>query len=299
MDSPVHVAHLAQGSVGNIQPPRALTKDDSEEEDSQNRRFKSRSWFFTLNNPEEGDLAQLTQWFDTFTEKYVFQLEVGEKCGTPHFQGVLYFKHAIHDSILKQVAPRAFWKRTISWLGAVKYCSKQPTVIEGPWSKGITFREPIRILTTLRPWQAAEEKRLLIPCTDDRKVRWYYDATGQFGKTQFIKYMAVKHKGMMIIEGEANNVKYMVKNFLEKEDIKAAFMYFCKDTPGKIPYSTLESIKDGLLCSGKFESGVCIFNSPHVVVIANFYPDTTKLSADRWDIITVKDDDPEKVCTVD
>lgn len=288
------LTQLAQSSVGNIEPPRALCKADDEVDDPKKKHLRSRSWFFTLNNPEENDLAHLTQWFDTFTEKYMFQLEVGEKCGTPHFQGVIYFKNAVHESTMKQVAPRGIWKRTISWLGAVEYCSKSETRTEGPWMKGITRREPVNVITTLRPWQASEEQRLLVKCTDDRKIRWYYDKEGRFGKTQFFKYMVVKHPGMLILEGTANDIKYMVKQYHDKQDIKAAMMYFCKDTPAKIPYSTLESIKDGLLCSGKYESSCLVFNSPHVVVIANFYPDESKLSKDRWDIITVDNDNVEK-----
>ena len=279
------VTHLTQSSVGNIQPPRALVKADDVLEDAPNRRFNSRSWFFTLNNPEDGDLTHLTQWFDTFTVKYIFQLEVGEKCGTPHFQGVIYMANAIGDSQLKQLAPRAIWKRTISWLASVKYCQKSTTKVAGPWSKGVLVREPIRVITVLRPWQASEENLLLGP-SDDRTIRWIYDAKGGSGKTQFCKYMQVKYESIVCcLAGNGKDMLHILSKDVEKKDVKIVMFMFTRSVEERVAYSVLESIKDGFVCSGKYDSVRIMLNSPHVICLANFAPDRSKLSEDRLSVL--------------
>lgn len=55
-----------------------------------------------------------------------------------------------------------------------------------------------------------------------------------------------------------------------------------------ISYSALEAVKDGLVCNMKsFKNGSKIFNPPHVYVFANYPPDTSVLSKDRWNIINL------------
>ncbi len=49
-----------------------------------------------------------------------------------------------------------------------------------------------------------------------------------------------------------------------------------------VSYQALEEIKDGIFFSGKYEGGMKIFNSPHVICFANFSPAEHKLSGDRW-----------------
>jgi hypothetical protein len=49
-------------------------------------------------------------------------------------------------------------------------------------------------------------------------------------------------------------------------------------------YSLMEDLKDGLMFSGKYDGGPKLFDSPMVVVFANWEPDYTKWSADRYDV---------------
>jgi len=37
-----------------------------------------------------------------------------------------------------------------------------------------------------------------------------------------------------------------------------------------------------MITNTKFETGVKVFNPPHIVVLSNEYPDTEKVSLDRW-----------------
>ncbi len=61
-----------------------------------------------------------------------------------------------------------------------------------------------------------------------------------------------------------------------------------RSSKGNVSYATLEAVKNGLICNTKYETGVKVFNPPHVIVFANFPPDDeSQLSADRWHIISL------------
>lgn len=51
-----------------------------------------------------------------------------------------------------------------------------------------------------------------------------------------------------------------------------------------VSYSALEELKDGIFFSGKYESSMVMTNNLHIFVFANFEPDRSKLSKDRWEI---------------
>jgi len=46
-----------------------------------------------------------------------------------------------------------------------------------------------------------------------------------------------------------------------------------------------------MITNTKFETGLKVFNPPHIVVLANFPPREEKLSADRWKIYKIKNKD--------
>lgn len=57
-----------------------------------------------------------------------------------------------------------------------------------------------------------------------------------------------------------------------------------RNNGNNISYSAVECILNGMITNTKFETGVKVFNAPHVVVFSNYEPDTEKLSEDRWSI---------------
>lgn len=96
---------------------------------------KHRGWIFTFNNPP----ADAKQFLLGFNCRYIcFQLESGDECGTPHFQGVIYFETQITFTTLKKrLQPYNPWlKPTIDWNAAHDYCRKSETRIDGPWTNG-------------------------------------------------------------------------------------------------------------------------------------------------------------------
>ena len=55
-----------------------------------------------------------------------------------------------------------------------------------------------------------------------------------------------------------------------------------RDNGNKISYKSIESIKNGVVYSPKYESKHKLFNSPHVICFANCLPEVEKMSDDRW-----------------
>ena len=56
-----------------------------------------------------------------------------------------------------------------------------------------------------------------------------------------------------------------------------------------VGYGALEQLKNGMIYSGKYEGGTCLFDNPHVIVFANEPPKIEKMSLDRWKIIDLNE----------
>ncbi len=99
---------------------------------------RSKSWIFTLNNPESTpeDYLVLMEGKNDLTYM-IFQQEVGEN-GTPHYQG--YVETRINKRLNQMRSTydaRAHWEpRRGSQQQAIDYCSKEETRVAGPWQCG-------------------------------------------------------------------------------------------------------------------------------------------------------------------
>jgi len=55
--------------------------------------------FFTVNNYTEDFIDGILSFFNEHAVKYAFQEEIGEKCGTPHLQGMVCFKKETRSTV--------------------------------------------------------------------------------------------------------------------------------------------------------------------------------------------------------
>jgi len=56
-----------------------------------------------------------------------------------------------------------------------------------------------------------------------------------------------------------------------------------RENKGFISSSTVEAVKNGMVCNTKYETGVKLFNAPHVIIFSNYPPENVEeLSKDRW-----------------
>lgn len=254
--------------------------DDMARGNTKTRAKRYRSWFLTWNNPPEVD--QMINLLDDFnTDKYIFQLEEGEN-GTPHYQGLVVYKSVKSLKQMKQLDPKIHWEPCKNLNRAILYCSKIETRINGPWAKNIVIPRPINVIEP-RDWQIDLCNELLND-PDDRKIVWYSDPLGGSGKTSLAKYLAIKYDAL-VVSGKASDIKYAVSNLVNKGKPPRIIIYVCPRTyENFVSYDALECVKDGLFFSSKYESGMCLYPNPHVIVFANFVPQLTSMTTDRWDL---------------
>jgi len=125
-------------------------------------------------------------------------------------------------------------------------------------------------------WQSqlAEDLRSI---PDARKVIWYCDLIGNSGKSYFATHYMEK-TSYYITGGKATDIFY---GYAYESVV---FFDLARMKQEIVQYDVMENFKNGQFYSTKYECKNVKFNTPHVVVFANFLPDVTKLSADRWDI---------------
>lgn len=133
----------------------------------------------------------------------------------------------------------------------------------------------------LRPWQSALAAKLRLP-PHARSVLWYTDLTGGQGKTEFARW-AVNNLSAHVV----NNAKTADIAYGLPDEPRIVIFDFTRSMEDHVNYGAVEAVKNGMIFSSKYESRMRFFPIPHVVIFANFEPDQTKLSADRWDITTL------------
>lgn len=115
---------------------------------------------------------------------------------------------------------------------------------------------------------------------DKRKVIWYWEHSGNVGKSYFaLNYSAGDGRfGYVVTGGRFSDIFYAYKN----EPV--VFFDWARDQEESFPYRVIEAFKNGYFLNTKYESVSRRFAVPHVVVFSNFPPDRSKLSEDRWQI---------------
>jgi len=249
-----------------------------------------RSLFFTWNNYKKSEKTEILTWLKGRKNmSYIFQEETGEN-GTPHLQGVFKSKSPIKWETLKHKFPKIHWEKTKSWDDAIKYCSKEETRTGKIYkSDDIKLKVPIKDpLAGKKLYKYQREIiKLLESDPDDRKIYWYWENNGNVGKSALVKHIYLKYPGEVVIaNGKGNDVRNQINNHVnvEGKELKIAILDISRTVEDYVSYEVIEQIKNGLLYSGKYEGGVCCFNSPHIIAFANFEPKLEALSADRWDI---------------
>ncbi len=252
---------------------------------------KSRKWCFTLNNYTKTETALINTTFLSKKWKYIFGKEIGEK-KTPHLQGYFEAKNAVSFATVKKIMPRANIRKARGDLKAnFKYCSK-----DGDYTTNIdltTHREKLKQIclkkyknVQWKPWQQ-QILNILKEEPDPRKIHWFYEPTGNTGKSFLCKYIALKYE-CIICEGKKNDIFNQVNIAIEAEKTpKIILLDIPRTSQEYVNYAALEQLKNGLMYSGKYEGGQCIFPEPHVIAFNNVKPNKEALSEDRWEILKI------------
>lgn len=255
------------------------------------RNTSMRRVCMTLNNYTEVEYADLIDLMISRKYKYIIAKEVGEN-GTPHLQCYIEFGKALKFRTVKNLQPRAHWEKARgNREDNLKYCTKDDNyntnfVIRVDQAE--LFRKRLYNNVVWKDWQ----QQIIDECAGDetiehmRKITWIVDRPGCAGKSFLARYLYIEY-GTIIASGKKADVFNQIKEWIADKE-KEMFRIVVLDIPRKnfeyVNYGAIEEIKNGLIHSGKYEGGTCLFWPPHVIVFANEEPDYNALSADRWDV---------------
>lgn len=135
----------------------------------------------------------------------------------------------------------------------------------------------------LREWQQDLADRLSEP-PDDRKIIFVVDPTGNTGKTWFAKHYTKYNDDAQFMEpSKKADMAYALQDTLRVLFINVTRT---SDTANlDYLYSFVESVKDGMVFSPKYESRMKYYDKVHVVIMMNMEPNMDLLSHDRYDVI--------------
>lgn len=133
-----------------------------------------------------------------------------------------------------------------------------------------------------KPWQNEVLKLVLHTKPDKRSVNWYWEPNGNVGKSFLTTFLLLKSKAYVVEGGRRSDIFYGYNN----EPIVIFDLPRELDSEGgQYMYGTIECFINGRFLSTKYDTRMKLFRPPHVVVFANFKPNSSApLSLDRWKI---------------
>jgi len=137
----------------------------------------------------------------------------------------------------------------------------------------------------LYDWQATLSETLKGE-PDDRKIIFVVDTKGNSGKTWFAKYFCSLFPDTTQYMESAKKADMA---YALNPAIKTLFVNITRTQNEFFNYSFIESVKDGMVFSTKYESGLKRLGNVHVVVLMNQEPDMNALSQDRYAFVRIKD----------
>lgn len=231
-------------------------------------------WFFTWNNYNKNNIVQLCTYF----LKYTFQEETGEN-GTPHLQGVVIKRCRFNT--LKKHFPKVHWEPCRNIKAARNYCTKLETRTGKIFTKGMKKKVHDYFEGKI-PFEWQKKILALIETEpDDRSIYWYWEPDGCSGKSCLTRHILLKGNSIAV-SGNARDIKCGISEWMKNDkELRTVIIDIPRSSFSKISYKAIEELKNGFFYSTKYESKMCIFNIPHVIVFCNFEPEYEKLSKDR------------------
>lgn len=253
--------------------------ENEEKKAVRNTSSKHRTYSITINNPEsrEQNTFEILLKKD-FVKDGDYQMERGAN-GTRHIQGWITFKYPFPFNALKDWFPRAHLEVARNTNALRNYCKKVDTRIEED-----PIIDPLESME-LYPWQESVMLLITEPL-NYRKIIWIYESEGKTGKTWLCRHLVLSQNAAFV-HGKANDVLYAIRKIDPKP--KLICINLSRSKEQWVSYEAIELLKDGLFFCSKYKSKQVIFNPPVVLVFANFPPDVSCLSIDRWAIYNIID----------
>lgn len=147
----------------------------------------------------------------------------------------------------------------------------------------------------LRPWQQNVVDLLECP-VHPRQINWLWEGTGNTGKSTMASYLEVQKDALVLEAAGKKDLAYIISQTIGLKEIVVFDLARCQEPDSNEKFNPLagfynvcEGLKNGCITNTKYESKRIRVNVPHVWVFANFQPDYTKWSEDRYKVWTIKD----------
>lgn len=265
----------SRGTEGNTQSPSVQPPK---------QQSKRKNHFFTYNNYDESEIVAIVSVLKKFACKGKIQTEVGSN-GTPHLQGMIWCKKPYRDTEFG-LSKKIHWERLKDVDNTRDYCNKDDTH-DGIFRTSWGFPKEPKILKkeNFYDWETQIDN-IVNTEPDDRTIYWVYSNRGCMGKSTFCKYLAYTYNAVICGKGQYNDIINIVFN-ADMDTTNLVVFDLPRNNGNKISYSALESIKNGLICNTKYETGNKIFDPPHILIFANAEPDWEAMSDDRFKVLCV------------
>lgn len=253
-----------------------------------------RNWFITLNNPTEEEKEFWNSTIPQLVSNFAWQVEKGEE-GTVHIQGVLGFSDGKSFSAVKKLLGDRYHLEPVKALKqAVVYCHKEEgRVEEGKtsqgWRKYLEEKKKTELVDyweergiVAKPWQTFLFELVKLE-PEERRIYWFWEETGNSGKSTWARKCILDNKEeALIVSGKGSDIFSAYKGMLDEGKMpRIVILDIPRVSKGFISWPAIEQIKNGLAFSQKYESGMLIFNIPHLIVFANEPPPEGSFSKDR------------------
>jgi len=136
--------------------------------------------------------------------------------------------------------------------------------------------------SSLKPWQ-----RALLDIIEEepnpRRIHWIWDSQGGTGKSWMATYLGATHNALVLENGKKADLAYI----FAQNPTRLVVFDLSRTQEDKLDhiYAMAENLKNGRIVSSKYISKTIYFRTPHVIFFANFSPDMTKWSQDRYNVI--------------
>jgi len=113
----------------------------------------------------------------------------------------------------------------------------------------------------------------------NRKIYFVHDSKGGKGKSTLARWLICNKGALMCNTTKAADIAYAWNGH------KIVIFDLPRANMETVNWGAIEAIKNGVMFSAKYESGMKIFDIPHVIVMANSKPPAGTFSDDRLKII--------------
>jgi len=134
------------------------------------------------------------------------------------------------------------------------------------------------------PWQADLVASVMLT-PQPRRISWWWEAQGNVGKSYMARYLAL-HCDSVVVQAmkKADLLHLLTKTLLGARCVVFDLTRTTEDGSVNVVYEVLEQLSNGYICSGKYDSTSLFVQPLHLICFANFAPDRSTMSADRWDV---------------